>query len=30
MVDLVFKTLKLWVTQTALFKPLFALHVLEY
>ncbi len=30
MIDLVFKTLKLWATQTSLFKPLFILHVLEY
>jgi hypothetical protein len=29
-IDLVFKVLKLWVTQTALFKPIFVLHVLEY
>jgi hypothetical protein len=29
-IDLVFKTLKSWVTQTSLFKPLFSLHVLEF
>jgi hypothetical protein len=30
MIELVFKTLKLWATQTSLFKPLFILHVLEF